>query len=730
VKRTLLLALALAAAPGLHASVDTVRQNFADYYAAAGADRNAPRMQEALSTLEAQTRDIVALGFLLGDGTWSDINYKDTPSGSWSPWDHFRRLTIMAKAYRTPGQAYYGSEALRQQIEAALAQVPAFYGKYTLPLGNWWFWTLGAPLDLGPTLVLMRGSVSAKVYDDCVETLQVHIGTSPTAKGLVGPTPVGENLVWSCFTHLCLALTKDDAAMLAAVRDALGTACATTTGDGIQVDSSFHQHGPQLYTGGYGGSFAYDVSRLALLLRDSEFALPPSALASFANYVAGGIAWSLYGAYFDVSAVGREVARSSTSGINGVAALLQAAHFDSPRATEIRAAAAAALRTWRWPLSPELAALATIAESSAKSAASPAGHQHYYTSDYTVHRRPTWFASVKMFSSRTKSGENTNGENLLGSRQSDGRFYLVMSGDEYFGNDTWPALDWTRLPGITVEQKADTANDVYGFGTRNFAGGTGDGKNGVSAMDLAPINSVLTAKKSWFFFDDAIVFLTNSITSPSSNRVETIINQWPLKSPVVARGGNWLVADNVGYYVYPQSATLNVTTAPRTGTWAALGGSTDTTPRTQTFLTLWLDHGTNPVNADAAYAIVPGATAQTMAAWLPPSIVANNASVSAVTSGATTALVFWTARATAAGFSADAPSVVYATSSANAMQLTVADPTNGTGSFHVTVPGRWVTTDVPYTTDAFATTLTIARAGGATTRVSLTPVPRRRAAGR
>lgn len=723
-KRLLVLALALAAAPGLFASVDTVRQNFVDYYAAAGADRGAPVMADALATLESQTRDITAPGFLNADGTWSDINYKEVPSGSWSPWDHFRRLTTMAKAYRTPGQSYYNSEALRQQIEASLAYVPTFYGRYTLPQGNWWFWTLGAPLDLGPTLVLMRGSVSAKVYADCVDTLLVHIGTSPTAKGLVGPVPVGENLVWSCFTHLCLALARDDATMLAAVRDAAGTACTTTSGDGIQIDSSFHQHGPQLYTGGYGGSFAYDVSRLALLLRNSEFALAPAALTSFANYVADGIAWSLYGPYFDVSVVGREVARSSTSGINGIAALLQSSTFASPRNAEIRGATAAALKAWRWPLSPELAALAA---QTAWSAAWPAGHQHYYTSDYTVHRRPAWFASVKMFSTRTKSGENTNGENLLGSRQSDGRFYLVLSGDEYFGNDSWPALDWTRLPGITVEQKAGAANDQYGFGTRSLAGGTGDGRNGVSAMELAPIDSALTAKKSWFFFDDSIVFLTNSITSPSFNKVETIVTQWPLKS-TVSRGGNWLAADNVGYYVYPQPAKLNVTTASRTGTWAALGGSTDTTPRTQTFLTIWLDHGANPTNADAAYAIVPNATPQTMASWIPPTVVANTPSASAVTNGAATGVVIWTANATAAGFSADAPATIYATTSSTSMQLAVADPANGTGTFHVTVPGRWIAASVPYATDSRATTLTLPRAAGATTRLTLTPAPTKRRA--
>ena len=47
--------------------------------------------------------------------------------------------------------------------------------------------------------------------------------------------------------------------MLGEVRDAMSSVCATTNGDGIKADGSFHQHGPQLYTGGYGGSFANDV---------------------------------------------------------------------------------------------------------------------------------------------------------------------------------------------------------------------------------------------------------------------------------------------------------------------------------------------------------------------------------------------------------------------------------------------------------------------------------------
>jgi hypothetical protein len=237
-------------APCLHAApIDDVRASFLAYTTAAGADRNAPRMREALSALESEARRVSAPGYLLGDGSWNDINYSDTPAGDWSPWNHVRRLAVMAKAYRTPGQALYNDPALRAAIESALGYVPRFYGYWTIPTGNWWFWTIGIPLDLGPTLVLMRGDVSAAVYDDCVRAMAIKIGGSPASKGLVGPTPVGENLTWSCFTHLSLALLKDDAVMLAAVRDAMTTACTPTDGDGIQADNSFHQHGAQLYNG-------------------------------------------------------------------------------------------------------------------------------------------------------------------------------------------------------------------------------------------------------------------------------------------------------------------------------------------------------------------------------------------------------------------------------------------------------------------------------------------------
>ncbi|HLJ73335.1 MAG TPA: polysaccharide lyase beta-sandwich domain-containing protein, partial [Thermoanaerobaculia bacterium] len=134
--------------------------------------------------------------------------------------------------------------------------------------------------------------------------------------------------------------------------------------------------------------------------------------------------------------------------------------------------------------------------------------------------------------------------------------------------------------------------------------------------------------------------------------------------------------------------------------WAALGASDDTTPHTVTFTTMWLDHGTAPVNDTAAYAVVPSATADTMRSFVAPAIIANDANASAVRNGTATAIVFWSA-GTVAGVKSDAPAIVYLTPT----DLYVTDPTNSaSGSFTITVPqGRF----------------TIARNGGRTAHVAL-----------
>ena len=90
---------------------------------------------------------------------------------------------------------------------------------------------------------------------------------------------------------------------------------AVTTDDGIQEDGSFHFHGAQLYTGGYGADEAVQLATNCQLMSGIPAFEPPSdTLAVIAMYLLNGTQYALRtssnGTYFDLSTKGREITRA------------------------------------------------------------------------------------------------------------------------------------------------------------------------------------------------------------------------------------------------------------------------------------------------------------------------------------------------------------------------------------------------------------------------------------
>jgi len=748
VRAALMLAtLALtASAQAQSADLALLRKNVVDYYSAAAGDRHDPRLAEALSALESSARALTAPGYLRDDGSWTDIDYTEVPGGSWSPWDHFRRLMVLAKAYSTPGQPLYHDPALLVRIESALSYLDVFYGPNASEKGNWWFWTIGPALDLGPALVLVSNDIDPAVRASAIDSLAAHIGKAP---GLNDDYQLleGQNAVWSSLNHTMLAILRSDAPTMARVRDLLTVQCLPrSVSDGLRSDFSFQQHGPQLYTGGYGGSFAYEVSKYFLFARGTPWALGGGAASGFSDFMVEGIAWSLFHNYFDVSVIGREVAYPSASGFNGLASLLNMSAVESKRRGEIRAAASKMVESWPGPYRPELAGL--LGSLQGATPAWPSGNRFYPWSDFVIHRRPGWYASIKMFSSRTESGEDTNGENLLGSRQSDGRLNLVVSGDEYFSPNVWPAFDWARLPGITVEQRPGAASSWYGRGNTSFVGGASNGKAGVSAMDVAPLGSNLRARKSWFFFDDSIVFLTSGIRCLGGSPVETVVDQRPaigsaklvvdgapLKGSDVKTRANWAVGDGIGYY-FPGGATVRVREDERNGSWQLL--STDGSPDqvSRRIRSVVVEHGANVTNASAEYVMVPGKDASSMREWAaarPITILANDDTLAAARDerSGELGIVFWKA-GSIAGISSAQPAIVLATEAQRQLRLSVSEPSRNYPRISITLAGRYklASGDAFVTSSGRTTTIDVNVSTGVTTTIVLNDLSRVRGARR
>ena len=55
--------------------------------------------------------------------------------------------------------------------------------------------------------------------------------------------------------------------------------------EGIQEDLSYHQHGPQLYIGGYGTVFVDNIVRMGNILNGTKYAMNPEKLTLFSNFI-------------------------------------------------------------------------------------------------------------------------------------------------------------------------------------------------------------------------------------------------------------------------------------------------------------------------------------------------------------------------------------------------------------------------------------------------------------
>ncbi len=697
--------------PGLFAAwtaraddLSTIRGRLVDGYTAASAPAGDPGVAALQNSISDQAANLLTT--LQTNGKFPDLAYTDQPSATWSVSTHFGRVLTLAQAYSIPTGALYHDASLKVAITHALNYGSTIYcGDASCVVGNWWFWEIGVPLSLGPTLLLMQTDLDSVLFTKLVDALTFQVGDVSHMNKFTG-----ENLLWCAMNHLRLALLHGNAAELDPVKTAVETTCTINSKpleDGIKPDHSFIQHGGELYTGGYGAGYAADIATYLQLTDGTAYCPSPQNKQNAVDYVADGVAWTVYAGFFDPEVVGREITRPKKNASGARNAFVNLSFVTSSRQPELRSdakATAAVLGNG----GIDIVALSERLPSLPEAAGMPSGHRHFPWSDHSVHRRDGYYASIKMLSTRTKSGELVNNEGKLGSRQSDGRLYLVRAGDEYFGKNLWPALDWAKLPGITVEQNGHAANEDFGTGTTTFVGGTGDGQNGVSAMDAAPLKTTLHAKKSWFFFDDFVVFLGSDITDSAASPVETVVEQWPLSTPDQARvvdgqtlatgsfhavlsKPSWAAADGLGYY-FIDPVDVQADIKDQSGDWSSLGVSSGTV--SGRFLTLSIPHGSAPTGAKYAYAIA--LKAQDMATWTagsPFSVLKNDPVLAAVRAGNSTGIVFWAAGsidlASAITLTTDTPATVYLTDDGNLISLAMADPAQGAGTMKLTVSGSY-----------------------------------------
>ncbi len=536
-----------------------------------------------------------------GAGQWSDIDYDDSSRTDWEPVGALNRIREMAIAYRSDEHELSGDDRIKRSAISALE----YWLDQEPESDNWWFNQIGAPGKMKDILALMRPWLDDENFQRALDVL---------GNASIGGT--GANRVWNAKRVLMHGCFRTDSTEANTAAESVLESIQFRNDEGSQPDYSFHQHSARLQQYQYGKAFVNAVIDYVDLVRGTGAAPGRMRLRLLVDLILEGHRWMQRGGFPTPATLDRAYSRPGAGG-GGGGSFATLAGVLTERSSS----------GWEAELATEMQALADHFEAGAPASAAPiVGHRHFPASDFSAHHRSDFSATVKYRSNRTLGPEKTNQENLKGDYLNQGVLWLVQRGDEYYG---WqPALDWTKLPGLTARQEL-LGLDPHG--TETFVGGLSAGGNGFCIHQFDGGTANLSATKAWFFGHDRIVCLGSGITaSQDGATVATSVDQRRFQDEAILKpaGGSrstmaarktrtleadWLHHDGIGIR-FPNSPSVTVDTSVRDGAWGDLRAtsSDDNVVRLNVF-TAWLDHGSKPSNASYTYALAPGTTPDSMA---------------------------------------------------------------------------------------------------------------------
>lgn len=531
------------------------------------------------------------LSSLSDDGKWPDINYEDKKRSGWEPKIHAERILDLVKLYCSKQTSYYQSE----QVEAVIHKALHYWFTARPVCLNWWYNQIGIPKTLGTAFILFEHKLTPDERKAAVSVME---------NSKFGMT--GQNKVWLAGNVMIRALLQNDAALVKMARDTIASEIVTGGKEGIKEDWCFHQHGAQQQFGNYGLSFVSSMSFFSGVLAGTSLAFDERQLGIVSSLIDKGYRWVLWKGRMDISSLGRQLFHHAQ--IHKALSLAFAASELGGGESEQCSAVARALLHDNYATGK---------------VNSLVGHNHFRQSDYTIHRRPRWMASVKMASTRVVGVEMMNGDNMKGFYMADGATYIYNDGDEYL--DIFPLWDWRKIPGVTAFQSDAPIPLVRNYQPRNqsaFVGGVTDGKRGMTSMEVD--RAGIKARKSWIFTDDFVLCLGAGIQADSNLVATTAIEQCHKKGDLnVWQNGAWTNVDEKytygagkvqrfhhnqkGYIILDHSKDCIAEVACRKGQWHDVMQMYRPQEVEGEVATLYIEHGISPQKATYQYLILPDA---------------------------------------------------------------------------------------------------------------------------
>jgi chondroitin AC lyase len=548
---------------------------------------------------------------------WEDINYADRTAAVWATEEHLIRVNYMLQALTVPGSTVQNDSKLATAVHCALNVW--LVRDWSNP--NWWFNVIGIPLLITGELIMLGDDATSFETEKITEI-------SFRSNWWSHDPGTGANLVWMLQVELYRSLATNNRTGLEESFRRLwrDVVVQPIGGEGMQIDWSYHFHGLQLYSAGYGQDWAVAMSIFMVCTKGTQYQPTQDQLVIFGNFLTQGDAWMINEDIWDWQVQGRTFDRPGTvfaslgfevepDWIRSLADLIQSDNLKKDLDNFAD----------RMDKKPDAVPLL--------------GNKHFYTSDYQRHRRLNWTCAIRMQSVRTQPPECINGENLRGEHLGQGVLTVYTNNASDYVQ-IFPLFDWQAINGITVEHDIPlrTCHDGFSLIKLVFVGGVSDGNYGSAAMDTATHN--LTAKRSWHFYDDAIVALASNLTLTTANTAWTTLASRLVptgditvgffngKTISLSDGTNYsfpytsnksenvqwihIGGCNIGYLLQTQGlyGAVGAEISTKTASYNTIGPYNDTmTGRTAT---VWIDHGLGPYTRDYSYMILPNVNVQSM----------------------------------------------------------------------------------------------------------------------
>lgn len=528
------------------------------------------------------------------NGQFSNIDYSGT---GWTR--HALYLNRMAQAYTTPGNVSYQDPSIPGKVMLGMRHL--ITANYTS--SNWHDVQVRVPNNLAVALMLMKSLIpmdSTLAYADLLGDYTANAAHKGVNRTWVSGILIRKGLITDRYTVAYKGyLNVVKGLELTALND----------DEGVMIDHSFHQHHDQLYTGGYGKQLVEEEVIYLRMARGTSFEpfFTSTYRQNLTNLMLNGLRVIGYRGSVDFGSVGRGVASPGTTATTS-AAILDTQKLNDP-------GNAVAYEDWKAHRNGGVY--------------SPIGAKYFWKSSILTSHGSNFYLSAKVISTRTEGTEQLNNENLKGYNLPLGATNIMTTGTEYF--DIFPTWHWGRIPGTTSEMSEapeavkDGFTNGYLTGTNTFGGGVSWSDDGVIAYEHN--YKGISAKKAYFFMENMMVCMGNSITGTKSNEVVTTVNQTKSVGPITYNDPSttlsvdsissntlqWVHHNNVGY-LFPQGGYMSLTNKTQTGNWKSIHNSGTTTTQSNLMFNLYVRHSPTPTNRTYYYIVAPDKQASDMPA--------------------------------------------------------------------------------------------------------------------